>query len=137
MVLEENQIQPEAMEVAVPTTSATTTFAPTTLSTTPTSRPPLPRYKGKQIDDSDLLEAIDYANHRLFEVSDLVNSILDQITKMAPLDGHDYAWPTHVIPHERLGTSLAITATPEGRIVHFKATPLDGCLPHGLSNAAD
>jgi len=137
MVLEENQIQPEAAEVEVPTTSTTTTFASTTLSTTPTSRPPLPRYKGKRIDDSDLLEAIDRANHRLSEVSDIVNSISDQITKTAPLDCHDSARPTRATSHERLGTSLAITATSEGRIIRFKATPLDGCLPHGLSNAAD
>ena len=123
--------------MVVPTTSTTTTFAPTTLSTTPTSRPLLPRYKGKQIDDSDLLEAIDRANHRLSEVSDLVNSISDQITKTAPLDGHDSARPTRITSHERLGTSLVITTTPEGRIVHFKATPLGGCLPHGLSNMAD
>jgi hypothetical protein len=33
--------------------------------------------------------------------------------------------------------SLAITATLEGRIIRFKATPLGGCLPHGLSNTAD
>jgi len=77
MALEENQIQPEAVEVVVPTTSTMTPFAPTMLLTTPTSRPPLPCYKRKRINDSDLLEASDRANHRLSEVSDLVNSISD------------------------------------------------------------
>ena len=77
MALKDNQIQPEAVEVVVPTTSTTTTFAPMMLLTTPTSHPPHPRYKGKRINDSDLLEAIDRANRRLSEVSDLVNSISD------------------------------------------------------------
>jgi hypothetical protein len=36
-----------------------------------------------------------------------------------------------------MGTSLAIMATPEGRIVRFKATPPNGGFPHGLSNVAD
>jgi len=74
--LEENQIRSETAEVVV-------LITPTTTTTTPTTRPPLPRYKGKQIDNSDLLEAIDHANHKLLEVSDLVDSISCQ-TARAP-----------------------------------------------------
>jgi len=78
--LEENQIRSRAARVVVPTTSTTTTSAPTTLTATPTTRPLLPCYKGKRVDDSDLLVAIDRTNHRLSEASDLVNSITSQIT---------------------------------------------------------
>jgi hypothetical protein len=56
---------------------------------------------------------------------------------MAPPDCHKSSWPTHVTMHERLGTSLVITATPEGWTIQFKATPPNGSFSHGLSNAAD
>ena len=56
---------------------------------------------------------------------------------MTPLNCHGSARPTRVTSHKWLGTSLAITATLEGRIVRFKATPPGGCLPHGLSNLTD
>ena len=79
MTLEENQIRSGVAKVVVLTTLTTTTSAPTMLSATPTTCPLLPRYKGKRVDDSDLLEAIDRANHRLSEASDLVNSISSQI----------------------------------------------------------
>ena len=123
--------------MVVPTTSTTTTFAPTMLSATPTTRPLLPRYKGKRVDNSDLLEAIDHANHKLFEASDLVNSISSPITSSALPNRRESTRPTHVTTHERPGTSLAIMASPEGRIIRFKATPPNGGFPHGLSNTAN
>jgi len=137
MALEENQIRPGAAKVKVPTTSTTATSALTMLSAMLTTRPLLPRYKGKQVNDSDLLEAIDRANHRLSKASDLVNSISGQITWTTSLDCRESTRPTRVTTHERLGTSLAIMASLEGRIVRFKATPPNGCLPQSLSNAAD
>ena len=66
--LEETQIQSGAAELMVPIT-------PTTITTTPRARPPLPRYKGKWVDNSNLLEAIDRADHKLLEASNLVDSI--------------------------------------------------------------
>jgi len=66
MTLEENQIRSKMAEAVVPITPAMTTM-------TPTTRPLLPRYMGKQVNNSDLLEAIDRANHKLLEVSDLVD----------------------------------------------------------------
>jgi hypothetical protein len=66
--------------VAILTTSIVTTSALTTLMATPTTRPPLPYYKGKHVDNSDLLDTIDRTNHKLSEVFDLVNSISSQIT---------------------------------------------------------
>ena len=119
------------------TTSTSTTSALTTLTATLTSRPLLPCYNGKRVDNSDLLEAIDRANRRLSVVSDLVNSISSQTTWTAPPDCRKSARPTRVTTHEWLGMSLAISATPEGRTVRFKETPLNGSFSHGLSNAAD
>jgi len=69
--LEENQIRSKTVEAVVPITSATTTM-------TPTTRPLLPHYKGNKVENFDLLEAIDRANHRLLKVSDLVDLISHQ-----------------------------------------------------------
>ena len=123
--------------VIVLTTSTATTSTPTTLSVTPTTRPSPPRYKGKWVDNSDLLEAIDRANHKLSEASDLVDTISSQITWMAPPNRCESPRPTRVTTHEWLGTSLAITTTPEGQSVRFKVTPPNRGFPHGLSNTTD
>jgi len=108
--LEEDQIRSETAEAVFP-------IMPTTTTTTPTTRPLLPPYKGKRVDNFDLLEAIDRANHRLLEVSDLVDSISDQTARASALNFFDSRRPTRATMHERLGTSLTITATPEGRTI--------------------
>jgi hypothetical protein len=48
-----------------PTTLAMAPTTPATASTTPTTRRPLPRYKGRVIDNIDLIEAIDQVGHKL------------------------------------------------------------------------
>ena len=56
-------------------------LAPTTSaspSATPTTRRPLPRYKGKQIDNTDLLDSIDRVGTKLAETLALVSSIQSQ-----------------------------------------------------------
>jgi hypothetical protein len=61
-----------------PTTPA---MAPTTLAmapTTPTTHRPLPRYKGRMIYNSDLIEAIDQVSHKLSQTLILVDSIQNQ-----------------------------------------------------------
>jgi hypothetical protein len=58
--------------------------APTTPAmapTTPTTRRPLPRYKGRTIDNTDLIEAIDQVGHKLSQTLTLVDSIQNQSTK--------------------------------------------------------
>ena len=126
----ENQIQSETMKVVFPIT-------PTRTIMTLTNRPPLRLYRGKRVDNSDLLEAIDRANHRLLEVSGLVNSISDQTAQASAPNFLNSRRPTRATTHERLGTSLTIMATPEGRTVQFKATSANGSFPRGFSNAAD
>jgi hypothetical protein len=117
MVVEENQIQSVVTKMMAPITSTTVTLALITTPTTLTAHPLLPRYNGKRINNSDLLQAIDRADHKLFEAFDLVNSVSGQITRVVSSDCHGSTRPTRVTTHERLGTSLAIMATPEGQIV--------------------
>ena len=66
-----------------------------------------------------------------------MDSISDQSTRAPTPNFFDSRWPTRATTHERLGTFLMITATPERRTVQFKTTSPNGSLPHGLSNAAD
>jgi len=128
--LEETQIRSETAAVVIPITLTTTT---TTLKT----RPPLPRYKGKRVDSSDLLEAIDRADHKLLEASNLVDSILCKNDQAPASNFFDSHRPTRANTHERLGTSLTVTTTLDGRTVKLKTASPDKNLPHDLSNAAD
>ena len=63
-------LAPTMVDLA-PTTSASP-------SATPTTRRPLPRYKGKQIDNTDLLDSIDRVGTKLAETLALVSSIQSQ-----------------------------------------------------------
>ena len=128
--LEETQIQSGATEEMVPIT-------PTTVVTTLRAGPPLPRYKGKRVDNSDLLEALDRADHKLLEASNLVDLISRKPDQASALNFSDFHRPTRVTTHERLGTSLTITSTTMGRTVKLKTILPDQNFPHGLSNAAD
>ena len=98
----------------------------------PSARPPFPLYKGKKIDCSDLLQALDRADSKLFEASQLVDGILSQADQAASTDFFKSRRPTRVVTHERLGTSLTITSTPSGRTVKLKEEDY----PCGLNNSA-
>ena len=100
----------------------------------PSTRPPLPRYKGKKIDGSDLLR-VDRADLKLLEASRLVDGISRQPGQAAPTDFFNSHRPTRVVTHERLGTSLTITSTPSGWSVKLEADPDQGS-PYGLNNSA-
>jgi hypothetical protein len=66
-------------------------MALTTLATAPTTlttHRPLPRYKGREIDNTDLIEAIDQVSHKLSQTLTLVDSIQNQSTQQVHLD-HD------------------------------------------------
>ena len=61
---------------------------PTTLASVPaattSSCPPLPRYKGRRIDNTDLLDAIDRVGFKIQETMNLVDLIQDQSTRLVP-----------------------------------------------------
>jgi hypothetical protein len=63
------------------TTLAIALTTPATAPTTLTTRRPLPRYKGRTIDNTDLIEAIDQVGHKLSQTLTLVDSIQNQSTK--------------------------------------------------------
>ena len=112
-------------------------ITPTAATVTPRARPPLPRYKGKRVDNLDLLEAINRADHKLIEHSSLVESISCQPDRAPVSNFFDSHRPTRATTHERLGTSLTVTATPKGRTVKLKTVSPEEDFPHGLSNTAD
>jgi hypothetical protein len=85
--------------------------------TTPMTRRPLSRYKGKQIDDTDLLGAIDQVGLKLSKTFTLVDSMQNQSTRRASADRDRSTQPTLAIQPEWLNIDLMITATLGGRIV--------------------
>jgi len=112
-----------------------TTAASSLITLTLSTRPPLPRFEGKKVDDSDLFQALDRADLSLLEASRLVDGISRRSDQVAPTDSFDSCRPTRVVTHERLGTSLTITSTPTGRSVKLKVDP-DQSPPYGLNNSA-
>ena len=68
---------PTTMNLA-PTTVHLASTTPASPSATPTTRHPLPRYKGKQIDNADLLDSIDRVSTKLTETLALVSTIQSQ-----------------------------------------------------------
>jgi len=125
MTLEETQIQSGTAEASTP------------IMPIPRTRPPLPRYRVKRADNSDLLQALNRADHKLLEASNLVDSISRRSDQAATTNFFDSCRPTRVSTHERLETSLTITSTSAGRTVRLKTSPLDQHCLYGLSNAAD
>jgi len=99
---EETQIQSGAAE------------ASTLITLTVSTRPPLPRYRVKRVDNSDLLQALDRADLRLLEASNLVDSISRKSDQTMSTNFFDSYRPTRVTTHEQLETSLTVTSTPTG-----------------------
>ena len=83
MTTEEARIQSASTTASSASAMAPTTvdLAPTTpasSSATPTTRRPLPRYKRRQIDNTDLLDSIDRVGTKLAKTLALVSSIQSQ-----------------------------------------------------------
>jgi hypothetical protein len=133
-----------------PTTPATALTTLATALTTPTTRRPLSRYKGRMIDNTDLIEAIDQVGHKLSQTLILVDSIQNQSTEQVQLH-HNRS--TRLVRTRRptwLDIDLVVTATPQGHTVRLRPVPTLGLrlseyqvltedrqtLPYGLKNAA-
>ena len=96
----------------------TVDLAPTTSaspSATPTTRHPLPRYKGKQINNTDLLDSIDRVSTKLAETLALVSSIQSQPNEQVTTTNNRSTRPAQASRPARLGMDLVVTSTPEGR----------------------
>jgi hypothetical protein len=127
-----------------PTTLATALTTPTTALTTPTTRQPLPRYKGRTIDNTDLIKAIDQVGHKLSQTLTLVDSIQNQSTEQVLLHHNRSTRPVRAHRPTRLDTDLVVTATPKGCMVCLRLVPTPGlrlltedcqAFPYGLENA--
>ena len=80
---------------------------PAMLLATPTIHRSLPRYKGRQIDNTDLLDSIDRVGTKLAETLALVTTIHNRSTR-----------PAQASRPARLSTDLVVMSTPKGRFVH-------------------
>jgi hypothetical protein len=67
-----------SLSATAPTTLAMAPTTPATAPTTLKTRRPFPRYKGRVIDNTDLIEAIDQNSHKLSQTLTLVDSIQNQ-----------------------------------------------------------
>jgi hypothetical protein len=109
-----------------PITLATAPTTPAMAPTTPTTRRPLPRYKGRMIDNTDLIEAIDQVSHKLSQTLTLVDSIQNQSIEQVLLHHNRSTLPVRVHRPTRLDTDLVVTATPKGRTVRLHSVPTPG-----------
>jgi hypothetical protein len=121
-----------------------------TAPTTPTTRQPLPRYKGRVIDNTNLIEAMDQVGHKLSQTLTLVDLIQNQSIKQILLHHNRSTRPVRVYRPTRLDTDLVVTATPKGQTIRLHPVPTpslmlseyqvltEDCqaLPYGLKNAA-
>jgi hypothetical protein len=76
----------------------------------------LSRYQGRRLDNSDLVESIDWVTTGLAETLTLVESIRDQSTEdsYGPINHHQTERPARAGHQRRLDSDLVITATPRG-----------------------
>jgi hypothetical protein len=96
-----------------PTTLATALTTPTMALTTEITRRPLPRYKGRMIDNTNLIEAIDQVSHKLSQTLTLVDSIQNQSTKQVLLHHNRSTQPVWACHPTWLDTDLVVIATPK------------------------
>ena len=96
-------------------------LAPTTPispSATPTTRRPLPRYKGKQINNTDLLDSIDRVSTKLAETLALVSAIQGQPNEQVTVPHNRSTRLARASRPARLGIDLVVISTPKGRSTH-------------------
>ena len=111
-------LAPTMMDLA-PTTPASS-------SATPTTRRPLPRYKGRQIDNTDLLDYIDRVGTKLAETLALVSSIQSQPNKQVTTTHNRSTRLARASHPARLSKDLVVTSTPEGPSVRRRPAPPTG-----------
>jgi hypothetical protein len=88
----------------------------------------LPRYQGRKLNNFDLIESIDRVTAGLAKTLTLVESIRDQSAKdsYGPINHHRTERPTQAGHQRRLDSDIVITATPKGRMVHYRLAPIIG-----------
>ena len=105
---------PTTMDLA-PTTVHLAPTMPASPSATPTTCHPLPRYIGRRIDNTDLLDSIDRVGTKLAEPQALVSMIQSQPNEQVTAPHNRSTRPARASRPARLGTDLVVISTPEGR----------------------
>ena len=118
-------LAPTTMDLA-PTTARLAPTMPASSSAMPTTRRLLPRYKGKQIDNTDLLDSIDRVGTKLAETLALVSSIQSQPNEQVTATHNRSTRPARASRPARLSTDLVVTSTLEGRSVRHRPAPATG-----------
>ena len=90
------------------------------------TRHPLPRYKGKQIDNTDLLDSIDRVGTKLAETLALVSSIQSQPNEQVTAPHNRSTRPARASYPARLGIDLVVISTPEGRFARRRPASATG-----------
>ena len=116
---------PTTMDLA-PTTVHLAPTTPASSSATPTTRRPLPRYKGKQIDNTDLLDSIDRVGTKLAETLALVSTIQSQPNEQVTAPHNRSTRLVWASRPARLGTDLVVISTPEGHSAHRRLASATG-----------
>jgi hypothetical protein len=98
-----------------PTTVHLVLTTPASSLATLTTRLPLPCYKGKHIDNIDLLDSIDRVGTKLAETLALVSAIQSQPNEQVTAPHNRSTRPARASCPTRLGTDLVVISTPEGR----------------------
>jgi hypothetical protein len=85
----------------------------------PTTRRSLPRYQGRRLDNTDLIESIDRVTTGLAKTLTLVDLIRDQSAE----DGYGptyHSRPARASRQRHLDFNLVVTVTPEGQMVCYR-----------------
>jgi hypothetical protein len=75
----------------------------------------LPRYQGRKLDNTDLIDSINRLGGKLSFTLALVDSLQEQFTEQNSNGYNRSTRPTRATRFQRLGTDLVVTSTPEGR----------------------
>jgi hypothetical protein len=88
----------------------------------------LPRYQGRRLNNSDLIESIDWITTGLAKTLTLVESIKDQSIEdsYGPIRHHQTERPAGAGRQRRLDSDMVIMETLEGRTVRYQLAPTTG-----------
>jgi hypothetical protein len=83
----------------------------------------LPRYQGKKLDNTNLIDSIDRLGGKFSSTLTLVDSLQEQFTEQDSNGYNRSTRPARATHFQRLGTDLVVTSTPEGRSARPRPRP--------------
>jgi hypothetical protein len=104
--------------------------APAPSPTTPATHRLLPRYQGRKLDNTDLIDSIDRLDGKPLFTLALVDSLQEQFTEQNSNAYNRSTRPARATHFQWLGTDLVVTSTPEGCSTQPRPRPR----PHNFVN---